>query len=153
MKPSDINIAELVPHSGNMILIDELIAADTHSATAKLTVRNEGLFGNNPQQVPAWVGIEYMAQTIAAWAGYLARLQNEKVRIGFLLGTRKYTSNVSHFTVGDTLSIHIQKNFGEESGLGSFNCVINGENILIESSLNVFQPNDEQIRELMEAAP
>jgi predicted hotdog family 3-hydroxylacyl-ACP dehydratase len=39
--------------------------------------------------VPNYVGIEYMAQSIAALAGVEARLDHEGIRVGFLLGTRK----------------------------------------------------------------
>jgi predicted hotdog family 3-hydroxylacyl-ACP dehydratase len=151
MNPSDIPVAQLVPHAGNMVLISQLLAADDQSAEAIVIVANNGLFCGDQNQVPAWVGIEYMAQTIAAWAGYHAYRLNEPVKMGFLIGTRRYSSNVNHFNCNDTLTVRIDKNFGEDSGLGSFNCVISGHNVNIVSSLNVFQPNDEQIKELMES--
>jgi predicted hotdog family 3-hydroxylacyl-ACP dehydratase len=153
MNPSNIPVAQLVPHAGNMVLINQLIAADEQTAEVKVVVANNGLFCGDQEKVPAWVGIEYMAQTIAAWAGYHAHCNNEPVKLGFLIGTRKYTSNVSHFNCGETLTVSIEKNFGEESGLGSFNCVISGNNAYVVSSLNVFQPNEEQVKELMEAKP
>lgn len=151
MNPSDIPVEQLVPHAGNMVLISQLVSADTQTAEAIVKVANNGLFCGNQTQVPAWVGIEYMAQTIAAWAGYHAHINNEPVKLGFLIGTRRYTSNVTHFNCDDILTVNIEKNFGEESGLGSFNCIISGNNVNIVSSLNVFQPNEEQIKELMEA--
>lgn len=158
MKPSDIPIEQLVPHGGNMVLVDRLLEADKDSATALVKVRNGGIFCGNQATVPAWAGIEYMAQTIAAWAGYQAVSRNEPVKIGFLVGTRRYTSNVSHFNCDDPLTVQIKRNFGEDSGMGSFDCTISGTTVSggqveIVSTLNVFQPNEQQIKEMMEATP
>lgn len=145
MKPCDINIDQLVPHAGNMVLINQLMKADDESATAHAIVKNDGVFSGPTDQVPAWVGIEYMAQTIAAWAGFHALKNNEKVKIGFLLGTRKYTSNVDHFQVGQQLKVEIKMMLQGDNGLGSFECKITAENITVEASLNVFQSDDDSL--------
>ena len=52
--------------------------------------------------VPAVVGIEYMAQAIAAGAGPSARGKGEAARMGFLLGCRNLTIAVDSFQVGDS---------------------------------------------------
>ena len=83
-----------------------------------------------------------MAQAIAAWNGYRAHLQNEKPKIGFLLGSRKLILNTSHFTIGDTLDVFgdCQYNDGE---MASFSCWIECQKErIVEATLNVFQPKD-----------
>ena len=147
----DIDIDQLIPHSGNMILIDRLLEADDDSATAELTVINDQRFSGPADQVPAWVGIEYMAQTIAAWAGYKAHCHQVPLRLGFLLGSRRYTCNTPAFECGTTLTITIEKVFDEDSGLASFNCAIQGSNVEAHANLNVFQPNEKQVESLMES--
>lgn len=142
MNPGDIDVETLLPHAGNMVLVQQLIFADEENATATVLVKNDGLFSGPDTQVPAWVGIEYMAQTIAAWAGFHAHQQNEKVKLGFLLGTRKYTSNVGHFDVGQTLTVEIQMMMQGDNGLGAFSCKISSDDILVEANLNVFQSDD-----------
>ncbi|NRB38738.1 MAG: hotdog family protein [Pseudomonadales bacterium] len=142
MNPADIDVEELLPHAGNMVLVQQLIYADEENATATVVVKNDGLFSGPNNQVPAWVGIEYMAQTIAAWAGFHALKNNEKVKLGFLLGTRKYQSNVGHFDVGQTLKVEIQMMMQGDNGLGAFSCKISSDDILVEANLNVFQSDD-----------
>ena len=61
-----------MPHRGEMRLIDRLLVVDEVHAVAEVDVPLDGLFVRDGQ-VAAWVGIEYMAQTVAAWAGARAR--------------------------------------------------------------------------------
>jgi predicted hotdog family 3-hydroxylacyl-ACP dehydratase len=137
-------IAELIPHTGPMILLDRVIAFDDNSLSAELVVRS-GLFGDD-KTVPAWVGIEYMAQTIGAYAGMKARLAGEPIRLGFLLGTRRYNGNVAEFKVDTALTVRVDK-IMQDDRLGAFECRILGEGIEIGANLNVYQPplNDTEL--------
>jgi predicted hotdog family 3-hydroxylacyl-ACP dehydratase len=137
-------IAELIPHTGPMILLDRVIAFDEDSLSAELVVRS-GLFGDD-RTVPAWVGIEYMAQTIGAYAGMKARLAGEPIRLGFLLGTRRYSGNAAEFKVGTALTVHVEK-IMQDDRLGAFECRIMGDGIEISANLNVYQPplNDTEL--------
>ncbi|WAK02126.1 hotdog family protein [Methylobacter sp. YRD-M1] len=137
-------IAELIPHTGPMILLDRVIAFDEDSLSAELVVR-PGLLVDD-KTVPAWVGIEYMAQTIGAYAGMKARLAGEPIRLGFLLGTRRYSGNVAEFKVGTALTVHVEK-IMQDDRLGAFECRILGEGIEISANLNVYQPplNDTEL--------
>ncbi|MGZ5011488.1 MAG: ApeP family dehydratase [Methylobacter sp.] len=135
---SVLEVSELVPHSGSMVLLDRIIDCDEQGLTAELAVCGDGLLCDGPT-VPAWVGIEYMAQTIAAYVGMKAKLANEPIRLGFLLGTRFYNSNVAAFEVGATLTIRVEKII-QDDGLGVFECRILGEGVNITANLNVYQP-------------
>jgi|SRR5690554_2785238 len=150
---SDIAIAELLPHADNMVLLDRLLSADIHSAVAELTVKNDGLFSGAPN-LPAWVGIELMSQVIAAWAGYNARKINQSVRLGFLIGTRRYQSQVHEFSAGSVLTINAQRIFHDEGGLASFDCEIkdSSDSILLSANINVYQPDEQQLLQMMEAS-
>lgn len=142
--PGDYNlidysdIAGLIPHTGSMVLLDRIIDFDEHSLSAELVVRDDGLLGND-KNVPAWAGIEYMAQAVAAYAGIMSKLAGEPVKLGFLLGTRRYTSNVASFDVGTVLTIQV-KNIIQDDKLGVFDCKIHGIGIEISANLNVYQP-------------
>lgn len=65
-------IEEVVPHRQDMCLLERITHWDQDAIEAELVVPEAGLFVEN-HEVPAWVGIEYMAQAIAAWAGCRAR--------------------------------------------------------------------------------
>src|SRR5215471_7164387 len=83
------DIRSLLPHAGPMVLLDRVISVDEDSLLAEVCIRSDSLFCNGGG-VGAWVGVEYMAQAIGAWAGYTAQLRGEPVKLGFLLGTRSY---------------------------------------------------------------
>ena len=59
------DIRSLLPHSGPMVLLDRVIAADEESLCAEVRIRENSLFCN-ADGVGAWVGLEYMAQAIGA---------------------------------------------------------------------------------------
>jgi predicted hotdog family 3-hydroxylacyl-ACP dehydratase len=135
------SIEEFVPHSGNMSLLDRIISYDDESLTAEVTISQDNIF-SQPNGMPATVGIELMAQTIAAFAGVKAREQGRDVEIGFLVGTRKYESNIPIFPIGCTLSINATRELQAENGLGVFACSISADNIYASANINVFQPSD-----------
>ena len=134
------DVATLIPHSGRMVLLDRVVQFDGNNLTTEMTVRNDGLFGNE-KEVPAWAGIEYMAQAVAAYAGIKSKLAGEPIKLGYLLGTRRYNSNVSTISVGASLTIHI-KNIIQDDKLGVFDCSIWGNGIEITANLTVYQPPD-----------
>ena len=135
----DIEVAELLPHDSNMVLLDGVVEYDQESLVAEVVVRNDGLFGDG-KTIPAWIGIEYMAQTVAAHGGMMCHLVGKPINLGFLLGTRRYTSNISDFTVGTQLTVKV-KRLIEDQGLGVFDCQILGDGIDISAKLNVYQPD------------
>lgn len=90
-------LAELLPHAGDMILIDSISSFDEEQIYTRLTVQPDGLFNLPDGSLPAWVGIELMAQSVAAFAGCHARQKGNPVELGFLLGTRKFECNVEAF--------------------------------------------------------
>ena len=146
-----------VPHEAPMLLIDEIESCDTNRIVARVMLGEEYLFAQNGQ-VPAWVGIELMAQSCAAWSGFNAEQEHLRapsvsenksdtvVPIGYLLGTRNYWTNGSAFNMGCTLFIHAECLLQSSEGLGSFDCHIYDENqeLLAQARLSVFQPRQTQ---------
>lgn len=135
---------QLLPHAAPMILLDEIIEADQTSLRAALTVPTNGLF-NDPiynGAVPAWVGIEYMAQAVAAHAGYLSRLNGELPTIGFLLGSRLYQSNVASFECGSHLKIHVEEILKGDNGMAVYQAIIEGPGIEVTARINGFLPSN-----------
>lgn len=133
-------IAELLPHAGDMILIDEVLAFDDEHIQTRLRVR-DCLFSQADGSLPAWVGIELMAQSVAAYAGCHARQAGEPVRLGFLLGTRRYDCNVERFPAGSELLIEARRSLQDDNGMGVFECNLTGDGIQVEARLNVFSPS------------
>jgi predicted hotdog family 3-hydroxylacyl-ACP dehydratase len=136
------DIHTLVPHSGTMSLLGRLLAADAETLCAEVTIGPDTLFCDG-REVGAWVGVEYMAQAVAAHAGYCARLRGEPVKVGFLLGSRGYRCRVPGFVVGMVLKVHVHRAFQGENGLGAFECRIEDGTSgapLASAMVTVFQP-------------
>ena len=57
-------VAELVPHAGDMILIDEVLRFGAEHIDTRLVVRPNGLFNQADGSLPASLGIELMLSLI-----------------------------------------------------------------------------------------
>ncbi len=140
--PVSYPITAIVPHAGKMCLLDRAIDGDAESMRCEVTIRDSGLFFNDGG-VDGWVGIEYMAQTVAAWAGWRARLRGEVPQIGFLLGSRRYECSQPRFTLGQTYHIDVHRQFQADNGLGQFDCSIELDGQRVASAtLTVFEPDN-----------
>jgi len=135
-------VAELLPHAGRMVLLERVLAADEENLCVEVVIRPDSAFCDGVA-VGAWVGIEYMAQAIAAHAGWLGRRRGDAVRVGFLLGSRKYESSVADFPVGSVLHVRAHRVLQGENGLGAFDCRIEHANAVVATAtVTVFQPDN-----------
>ncbi|WP_417661824.1 3-hydroxylacyl-ACP dehydratase [Pseudomonas sp.] len=133
-------LAELVPHSGDMVLLDEVVRYDIDEVETRLQVKADGLFNQEDGSLPAWLGVELMAQSIAAFAGCHAREAGKTIALGFLLGTRKFECNVESFPLGAELHIKALRSLQDDNGMAVFECHLTGPDIHATARLNVFQP-------------
>ncbi|MDN3521797.1 hotdog family protein [Halomonas ramblicola] len=135
-------IADLVPHRGPMCLLDGLVEAGEEHLIAEVTPRRDDLFAS-AEGIPAWVGIEWLAQAIAAWSGRRALAAGGTPRIGFLLGSRRYRCRVAHFAFDRPVRVEITLDYLADNGLGAFRgCLRSQEGApLAEATLNAFEPD------------
>ncbi len=140
------SMLELIPHGAPMSLLDHIVNYQAESLQAALTIREDSPFCT-ANGVPAYVGIEYMGQAVAAFAGWEARTQNMPITVGFLVGARKYSSNCAYFKLGSTLEVTVSRITDAGDGLSVFACRIQGNDpdkalIELSANLNVFVPED-----------
>ena len=135
-------IAKLIPHAGEMILLDALLEHSPEHVRCRRVVPAVGLLHDADGRLPAWAGVELMAQAIAAWAGCRGKTSGEPVRLGFLLGTRHYTCNVAAFAPGTELVVEARREFADETGMGVFACRIEAPDVVASARLTVFSPRD-----------
>ncbi len=138
---SEFSVEELVPHSGKMSLLDEVVAYGDEWLEAAVNIHADAMFADE-KGIPAWVGLEYLAQAVGAYAGLQERKNGSQPKLGFLLGSRKYESSHAYFLHGEVLSIRVEKEIQADNGLSSFNCTLHSERVRAEARLNVFQPED-----------
>jgi predicted hotdog family 3-hydroxylacyl-ACP dehydratase len=138
------NVELFIPHRQPMVLISNLLEFEADNLLTQTQVSaTSPYFDDSLQGVPNYVGIEYMAQSIAALAGVEALLKQDIIRVGFLLGTRKLKMHISHFKAGETYQTQVTRLYQEESGLAVFDCkIMHNKQIVAEANVNVFQPQD-----------
>jgi predicted hotdog family 3-hydroxylacyl-ACP dehydratase len=162
MDASSIPIAELVPHASRAIVIDALVEHSALRSIAVAHVDERSTYWEG-SGVPAWAGIEYMAQTIAAHGGAEARARGEPPPIGFVLGTRAYAASVDEFPRGCTLTVTVEPEV-VDGGFAAFNCAIaidgvgagaegvGNRGVVASAVVTTYRPSAEEIEKLRPAA-
>lgn len=142
-------ITAVIAHDAPMILIDDLVEVGREHVHCRVTIHESGIFFNQQlRTVPGYVGIEFMAQALAAWAGFHARERGERPPIGFLLGGRRYQSECSSFDEGMQLDIYAKQIMKSEQ-MAAFSCTIQCHGIVqAKCELNVYEPPPETQMEL-----
>lgn len=139
-----MNAEDYLPHRKPMVLIDKVKEIDEFSVQGEVTIGVDSLFQNEEGHVPAWVGIEYMAQTIAAYAGIKHSKKGDPIKMGFLIGTRIYDAYTDYFLQGNTYLVDAKLLF-TDAGLGSFECNINEKETATKccyAKINVYEPEN-----------
>lgn len=136
-------IEELLPHRGTMLLLDAVLAYDEESVTATASVQPRAWYAEDDGTMPSWVGIELMAQAIAAHVGLLALCQGRPPKQGVLLGTRAYHAAVPCFPARSVIVIKASVAFRDVSGMGAYDCtlLLNGQ-VAATATVKVFEPGD-----------
>jgi predicted hotdog family 3-hydroxylacyl-ACP dehydratase len=136
-------IEELIPHRGTMLLIDRVIEFADGKAVADYSPRQDAWYADDCGNMPAWIGIELMAQTVAAHVALLRRRDDIAPKMGALLGTRAYRSSARSFAAGGTLRIRAELVLSDPSGLGAYACCIEADGKpLATALLKVYEPEN-----------
>ncbi len=136
------DIETVIAHRGALLLVERVLEYDEDRIAVAVQVGFDGPF-HGDGGVPAPVGIEYMAQAVACWAGCMARRRGLPPPLGFLLGTRRYTCNVPLFASGTRLRVEARREIMGENGLGMFACrILDGRDELARANVAVFEPAD-----------
>lgn len=149
-----MNIKELLPQKDRMALLDAVVP-DSVTKTgikAQVTITEKTLFYDpKTKHVPVWIGIEYMAQTIAAFSNIPKpdNPEGSQVSIGLLLGARKYACHTQGFPLGQNLTITVDQLY-YDNNLASFDCQIHHDKTcLATAQVNVFHPDSlDQVKSL-----
>lgn len=137
----DCNISEYLVHDAPMALVDRVMSYRESFIHCQTMIQPHSPFCDNGA-VPSYVGIEYMAQTVAVWNGFKARGYGDKPRIGFLLGTRRLELNCAAFKVGDVLDVYGATQYMDEE-MGSFECWIDVDGKrAVQAKLSFYVPKE-----------
>jgi predicted hotdog family 3-hydroxylacyl-ACP dehydratase len=115
-------IAELIPHSGAMVLLDSLTAWSKGSARCVSTIREHAPFVVDGV-MPSVVTVELMAQAVAACLGYEALTGGEGVRVGMIIACKRFEAHGDVLRVNDVIEVDVSCVQGNES-LSHFDCKV-----------------------------
>ena len=116
--------SEFVLHRKPMLLLDRLIDIEPGYVLCDWKVLESNEFFAPGYGVPAYIGVEYMAQSIAVYAGACARVHGLFPPLGFLLGTRHYQTTIQYFELDVTYRVVCRELIRDANGMGSYECRI-----------------------------
>lgn len=142
-------IQEFLRHRAPMLLLDRLVEIGPEFAVCEWQVSDSNIFASPDLGVPAYIGVEYMAQCIAVLAGALARANKQQVPLGYLLGTRSFRSSITYFPVGLRYQVVCRELIHNGFGMRSYECEITQRGgPVAQARLNVLEaPQGEISRE------
>lgn len=127
------NLEQLIPHRRTMALLSRIIEATDTTAVSEVDINEQSLFYAD-KGVPAFVGVEYLAQTVALYGSHR---QDGEPKRGFLLGVRKFRNEITHFPNGATLRVHISP-VAQDGGVGTYaGKILIDDRIVAEASLTI----------------
>jgi predicted hotdog family 3-hydroxylacyl-ACP dehydratase len=141
------SVADLLPHTGDMVLLSQVLEHN-ESGTACTVEVAAGPLVESDGRVGAWIGIEYMAQCIAAHGSLMAFEAGEAPRIGLLLGSRRVRLLRGHYEIGQRLIARATRVWGRREGLVAFECSLECANtgeLVADGRLNCFLMQEGQL--------
>lgn len=136
-------IEQLLPQRGVMRLLDQVLAADQTMVAAQYRVPRGAWFSNARDAMPAWIGIELMAQAVAAHVALESWRDGGAARLGVLLGTRAYQASQAEFEADSVLRIEAREVLRTDAGHRAYECLIARQGRpLAQAVVKVFQPDD-----------
>ncbi len=116
--------AQLLPHAAPMLLLDRVLDWSPEGLVgAEVVIGPDTPFLEPQRGVPAHVGLEWMAQCCGLFAGLEAKAGGKPVRVGYLLGTRRYQAHRPWFGLGERLRVEARLVL-RDGGMAVFDCAV-----------------------------
>jgi predicted hotdog family 3-hydroxylacyl-ACP dehydratase len=137
-----VRVEELVPHRGRMCLLDTIVDYGEDWLRATVTPGPGARFATS-DGVPAWVGIEYMAQAASAFGGIEQVQRGEQPSVGLLIGARYYRCMQDHFDFGVPLDVRVKIAMRDAEDFAAYDCHVElGGRRVAECTLKAYRPRD-----------
>ncbi len=133
-------VAELLPHSGPMRLLERVLAHDADGTRCAVWPGRSALFRDATGRVPCWVAAEYMAQCAAVDGSLRLRARGVSPRPVLFVGSRRIAFHREAFDPSQRLEVEARYAAGRPGGLVAFDCALfagEGGDTLAEGRLNV----------------
>lgn len=137
--------SSILPQSGYMVFVDEILKVSDGYASCAFRVREDSPFTENGE-LGSYTYMEIMAQCIGAYSGHR---NGGEARLGFLLGVRNLDISRASLKVGERVITTAKQSVSDGEGLYIFDCEIRcgGEHIA-SATLSVMRASDEMIKSI-----
>jgi len=101
-------LLSILPHRGRMLLLSRVVAynLEERSIETEYHVTEDCLFYDSAAMgVPAWVGFEFIAQSISAFSGIRDRAEGVPPKKGFVLAVSQLKMGLNFFKTGSIITI------------------------------------------------
>ena len=150
-----LDIVNYLPHREPMMLLDRMVDVDEVSCTCCVKVAQGGvlsLFLDENNDLPCYIAIELIAQTIGVFSGYHLLQNNKPVGLGMILGGKSIEFKRPVFACGSELVIRVEK-LMDDSRFASFSGVVIIDNeVVCEGRVNTFKAELDEIKNLVKEA-
>ncbi|PPB55767.1 thioester dehydrase [Campylobacter hyointestinalis subsp. hyointestinalis] len=138
-------IESLLPHSKDMVLVDEVLFVDKCSVQTKSVIKDSPFIKDG--KFMSYSLIEIMAQTLGLYKSHIYKKSG--ANIAFLIGSRKFEVFLNHLKIGDEIHTKAVLSLQDESGFGVYDCeVFLGFTLIARAKISVFNPSKEKFLEL-----
>lgn len=170
------SVESYLPHSGEMVLVDEIIEVGADFIITKTIIKNHTIFCESIESVgesgesksvadssesqdsgesgesqslafPTYKAIELMAQSLGIF-----RALNEKgsgSKLGFLLGARRFEI-LRPFILREART-KVVVSMQDSSGMGVYDCeIFEGESLVARASISALNPSNEFLSQIKE---
>jgi predicted hotdog family 3-hydroxylacyl-ACP dehydratase len=120
-------IDALLPHRGTMQLLAQVLSYTEETLSASARVDGTAWYADSEGAMPAWIGIELMAQAIAAHVALRSRLEGRPPQPGVLLGARRLDIGIQAFARDALLRIDVRETIKVDGGHGAYDCAIHAD--------------------------
>lgn len=147
----------LLIHGNDIVLIDRVIECQQDFIIVNANLREDLPYldtYNGKKVFRTYKGIEMMAQSLGClYYINMAILGDERAKIGFILGSRKFEIFIPYVEYNKELFIETRLSVQNNDGFGVYDSTIyageiNDENIIARANLSVLSPPDNFIEEL-----
>jgi len=120
-----LEVASLIPHCGESVLLDRIIEHDGDSTISSITVGSQSWLMREDGSVAPWLTVEYMAQSIAVHEGVVAVTNGRELPLGYLVSVVALDIRRATLQCGEQLEVGTTRARGRP-GLGvlSHNCTL-----------------------------
>lgn len=135
-------VEELVPHRGPMCLLDSIDDYGADWLRASVVTRPSSAFAQ-AEGIPAWLGIEYMAQAASAFGGIEQAQRGLRPSIGLLIGSRYYRAVQTFIPFDARLEILATIAMRDAEDFAAYDCSVSAAGVRIaQCTLKAYRPQD-----------